>query len=397
MAAILTEEMGQGRFSALLHCFTSSRALAETALDLGLSISFSGVVTFKKSEDLRAIARDVPLDRILVETDAPYLAPVPHRGKRNEPAFVVATARVVAEARGLEPEALAEATRANTLTSFRKLRSAGGRSSLTLRLTILGCGSSAGVPRVGQGWGACDPSNPKNRRRRCSVLVERFGGDGATTVLVDTSPDLREQLIDADVTRLDGVLMTHPHADHTHGIDDLRPLYLDMGRRIDIHMDEPTSLIVRRAFSYVFRRLTAVPILPIATELRLTAGQALPHRGRGRARSRRCRSISTTARSARSAFASARSPIRLTSNAFPRRAARSSRGSTCGSSTRCAIARIRRISASTTRSAGIETMRPRRAILTNLHTDLDYETLRARLPAHVTPAYDGMRVEGFDA
>ena len=100
IAAILTDEMGQGRFSALMHCFTSSRGLAETALGLGLSISFSGVVTFKKSVGLRAIARDVPLDRILVETDAPYLAPAPHRGRRNEPAFVVATASVVAEARG---------------------------------------------------------------------------------------------------------------------------------------------------------------------------------------------------------------------------------------------------------------------------------------------------------
>jgi len=129
IAEILTDEMGQGRFSALLHCFTASRRLAETAIGLGLSISFSGVVTFKKSDDLRAVAREVPLNRILVETDAPYLAPVPHRGRRNEPAFVVATAGVVAEARGLAPEALAAATRANTLNVFTKLRSAGdGRS-----------------------------------------------------------------------------------------------------------------------------------------------------------------------------------------------------------------------------------------------------------------------------
>jgi len=120
-AAILKDEMGQGRFSALLHCFTSSRALAETGLRLGLSISFSGVVTFKNSAELRAIARDTPLDRLLVETDAPYLAPVPHRGKRNEPAFLAATARTVAEAKGIAPEALAAATRANTLRVFRKL------------------------------------------------------------------------------------------------------------------------------------------------------------------------------------------------------------------------------------------------------------------------------------
>ena len=124
-AAILKDEMGQGRFAALLHCFTCSRGLAEDALELGLMISFSGVVTFKKSQDLRDIARDVPLDRILVETDAPYLAPVPHRGKRNEPAFVAATARAVAEAKGVTFEALAEATRANTLRLFSKLGTGG--------------------------------------------------------------------------------------------------------------------------------------------------------------------------------------------------------------------------------------------------------------------------------
>jgi TatD DNase family protein len=127
IAAILTDEMGQGRFSALLHCFTSSRQLAETALGLGLAISFSGVVTFKKSQGLRAIARDVPLDRILVETDAPYLAPTPHRGRRNEPAFVVATAGVVAEARGITAEALAAATRANTHAIFGRLPAASGK------------------------------------------------------------------------------------------------------------------------------------------------------------------------------------------------------------------------------------------------------------------------------
>jgi TatD DNase family protein len=127
-AAILAQEMGWGRFRAVLHCFTGSRELAEAALGLGLFISFSGVVTFKKSEGLRAIARDVPLDRILVETDAPYLAPAPHRGGRNEPAFVIDTARVVAEARGLDLEELAKATRANTHDVFHKLTPAGERA-----------------------------------------------------------------------------------------------------------------------------------------------------------------------------------------------------------------------------------------------------------------------------
>ena len=121
MARILREEMAAGRFRGLLHCFTSSRALAETALDLGLSISFSGVVTFKTSQPLRDLARDLPLDRIRVETDAPYLAPVPYRGRRNEPAHVVDTAKAVALAKGVSTADLAAATRANTMKLFRKI------------------------------------------------------------------------------------------------------------------------------------------------------------------------------------------------------------------------------------------------------------------------------------
>lgn len=120
-AAILIEETGKGAFKALLHCFTAGGALARTALDLGLSISFSGVLTFKNSAELRAIAAEVPLDRLLVETDAPFLAPVPHRGKRNEPAFVVETARVLAEVKGVSFEKIADATSANVLRLFDKM------------------------------------------------------------------------------------------------------------------------------------------------------------------------------------------------------------------------------------------------------------------------------------
>ncbi len=112
-AAILAEEQGRGRFTGLLHCFTSGRALAEAAVGMGLYISLSGIVTFKNAGDLRETARQVPLDRLLVETDAPYLAPVPFRGKRNEPAFVAETARAVAALREIAPEALAAATTAN--------------------------------------------------------------------------------------------------------------------------------------------------------------------------------------------------------------------------------------------------------------------------------------------
>ena len=121
MAATLEDEMARGRFEAVLHCFTSSMELARTGLELGLFVSFSGVATFKNSEALRDVARAVPLDRMLVETDAPFLAPVPHRGKRNEPAFVAHTARVLAEVKGVDPETFAAATSANVDRLFSKL------------------------------------------------------------------------------------------------------------------------------------------------------------------------------------------------------------------------------------------------------------------------------------
>ena len=120
-AAILEDEMGRGFFPALLHCFTAGPDLARTALELGLSISFSGVVTFKNSEALRAIAASVPIDRLLVETDAPFLAPAPHRGKRNEPAFVVHTADALAAVHGLTYAEMASATTANAHRLFHKL------------------------------------------------------------------------------------------------------------------------------------------------------------------------------------------------------------------------------------------------------------------------------------
>ena len=121
MERILRDEMGKGAFKALLHCFTSSRQLAQAGLELGLTISFSGVLTFKNSEDLRAIAREVPADRMLVETDAPFLAPVPYRGKTNEPSFVAATARVLAETKGLTIDEVTSATTRNALKLFDKI------------------------------------------------------------------------------------------------------------------------------------------------------------------------------------------------------------------------------------------------------------------------------------
>ena len=126
MAAILQEEMGKGAFKALLHCFTSGAALAKTGLELGLYVSFSGVLTFKNSVELRAIAAGVPMDRLLVETDAPYLAPVPHRGRRNEPAYVADTAAILAQVKGVSPNEIAAITTANVLRLFTKMPSMPG-------------------------------------------------------------------------------------------------------------------------------------------------------------------------------------------------------------------------------------------------------------------------------
>src|ERR1700744_478801 len=114
---------------------------------------------------------------------------------------------------------------------------------MSMEVRILGCGSSGGVPRLAEGapnWGVCDPNNPKNRRTRCSVLVTRRGEEGETRALVDTAPDLREQLLAARIGRLDGILITHDHADQTHGIDDLRAITLNAKTRVDVWCDRAT-------------------------------------------------------------------------------------------------------------------------------------------------------------
>lgn len=121
-----------------------------------------------------------------------------------------------------------------------------------LRFTILGCGSSGGVPRIGGHWGECDPANPKNRRSRCSLLIERIGAAGITRVLIDTSPDLREQLLRAEVATLDAVAFTHPHADHMHGLDDIRQITFNMHARLPVWADDPTTEALINRFGYAF-------------------------------------------------------------------------------------------------------------------------------------------------
>ena len=152
---------------------------------------------------------------------------------------------------------------------------------MTVTLTILGCGSSAGVPRPALGWGACDPNNPKNRRRRCSLLVERTGAHGTTRIVIDTSPDLREQLIDAKVDHIDAVFLTHEHADQTHGIDDLRSVVLHQRRRIPVYFNQSTAKDIMARFSYCFIAPEGSDYPPILTRHSIEAGESHETEGKG--------------------------------------------------------------------------------------------------------------------
>jgi phosphoribosyl 1,2-cyclic phosphate phosphodiesterase len=265
---------------------------------------------------------------------------------------------------------------------------------LSLAFTILGCGSSGGVPRVAQGWGACDPNEPRNLRRRCSALVERTSAQGRTLALIDASPDLRWQLIDAEVARLDAVLMTHAHADHCHGIDDLRPLTIATRRRIDIHMDAPTSRELRAKFGYIFETPEGSSYPPIAREHRLTAGTAVEVNGPGG-------TIAATPFDLEhgdiTALGFRVGGLAYTPdlNRVPEPALAHLEGLEVWVIDALRYAPHPSHLSLEEALALIERLAPRRAVLTNLHTDLDYATLARQLPSHVTPAYDGMRIEGF--
>jgi len=263
---------------------------------------------------------------------------------------------------------------------------------MTLTFTILGCGSSGGVPRPGLGWGDCNPKNPKNRRRRTSLLIERRNSAGAATrLLVDTSPDLREQLLEADVSWLDGVLYTHAHADHTHGIDDLRALVLHKRRRVDVYLDAVTSQLLRTRFDYCFAAPPRSEYPPILNEHRIAAGQPVTIEGEG-------------------------GPI----TALPYLQAHggiSTLGFRFGSlAYSCDISGLPNESISALAGLNVwildalryrphpshfsvadarewvARVKPKRAILTNLHADLDYDVLRREMQAPVEPAFDGMQI-----
>jgi phosphoribosyl 1,2-cyclic phosphate phosphodiesterase len=262
---------------------------------------------------------------------------------------------------------------------------------MSVTFTILGCGSSMGVPRVALGWGSCDPNNPKNRRRRCALLVERANAQGhLTRVLVDCSPDLRLQLLETQVDWLDGVLISHEHADHTHGIDDLRPLFIHRRRRVDVYLDEATSRALHARFGYCFMTPPGSEYPPILTEHRIEPGRPVAINGPGGP-------IEAL-------------PVLQNHGDIPSLGFRFgdvAYSADIKSLPEASLAALRGLDVwivDALRKAPhpshmnleealqwIDRVKPKRAILTNLHSDLDYAALRASLPDHIEPAYDGMR------
>jgi phosphoribosyl 1,2-cyclic phosphate phosphodiesterase len=256
-----------------------------------------------------------------------------------------------------------------------------------LEIVILGSGSSGGVPRGDGDWGACDPQNPKNRRSRCSMLLRQYGGQGVTNVLVDTSPDLREQALANGISSIDAVLYTHDHADQTHGIDDLRTFVMRRRKRLPAWMDAATHHALTNRFDYIFESKEGYPAL-------LDAHLIPPHGERWSVSGPGGEVPLVT-------FDQVHGPIRSVGY----RMGDVAYSSDVSDLDEAAIEAVRgcrlwivdalRWTPHPTHahvdkalgwiaSAGVE-----RAVLTNLHIDLDYDELSARVPANVEVAYDG--------
>ena len=262
-----------------------------------------------------------------------------------------------------------------------------------LEFTILGCGSSSGVPRADGDWGVCDPANPKNLRTRCSMLVRRTGGppEQQTTVLVDASPDLRLQTAMAGARRLDALLLTHDHADQTHGIDDIRAFFIRQRARIACHMDAVTTASMVRRFGYIFEGEGGYPGI---ADRRLIPAHGEPWTVQGPSGAIPVVTFDQDHGGIRSVgyrfggVAYSSDVVGLDAAAFD----------TLVDLDVWIVDALRWKPHPTHAHVDlalewIERVKPRRAILTNMHIDLDYADLKSRLPAHIEPAHDGLRFE----
>jgi phosphoribosyl 1,2-cyclic phosphate phosphodiesterase len=263
---------------------------------------------------------------------------------------------------------------------------------MTLHVTILGCGASTGVPQIDGRWGECDPANPKNRRRRCALLVERHAGDGRTAVLVDTGPDLREQILETGVDWLDAVFYTHDHADHTHGIDDLRIICYRRRQLVDVYCTDFTRFVLEKRFDYCFQTQEGSSYPPIVRAHSIQPGEAVRIDGAGGP-------ITVIP------FLQLHGNIETLGFRFGNLAYSSDVHDLPEQSLPLLkgldvwiVDALRRSTHPSHFSLGealdwIARVGPKRAILTHMHIELDYDALRRELPGGVEPAYDGMRIK----
>ncbi len=258
-----------------------------------------------------------------------------------------------------------------------------------LAFTILGCGSSGGVPRIGGHWGECNPENPRNHRRRCSLLVTRETDQGITRVLIDASPDLRVQLIDAGVAELDAVVFTHAHADHVHGLDDLRQVVYNIGRRLPVWANGATQEALLGRFGYAFVQPAGSSYPPIL-ELNTIDGDVSIEGAGGvitlhpfEVEHGTIDSLGFRIRDL--AYLPDVSDIKP--EAWP----------LLDGLEVFIIDALRRTPHPTHANldqalAWLEQAGAQRGVLTNMHIDLDYDDVADETPAHVTPAHDGMTI-----
>jgi phosphoribosyl 1,2-cyclic phosphate phosphodiesterase len=263
---------------------------------------------------------------------------------------------------------------------------------MTAKVTILGCGNSVGVPRIGGDWGACDPDNPKNRRLRSSLLIERGSGNAKTNALIDTTPDCRQQLLSAGIGWVDGVLYTHRHADHTHGIDDLRVISFNGRRRVDVYYDQGTGEVLKNRFSYCFNSSPNGPYSQILNGHVIRPGEPVQIEGPGgqieiMPFNQHHGDIDTLGfRIGGIAYSSDING--LPEESYP-----------LLENLDVWIVDALRYEPHPSHFcvddalAAIEQVRPKRAILTHMQIDLDYETLSRELPEGVEPAFDGLVLE----